>query len=383
MKAIKYLLSAVLLGSMSFAVTSCSDDDLGETIFPDVDSTPDPTAATYQLDKFLWDNFLTPYNLQFKYKMEDVNTDMDYNLVPATYDKSVDLAVLVKHLWFDVYDKVAGPDFLKQYGPRIIHVIGSRGYQTTTSTILWGLTESRTKISLFGINELDPSNTYLLNTHYFETMHHEFAHVLHQTKTYPTEFATVSVGNYDATNWSSRQESMCNSKGFITNYASSAYTEDMAEIVAQYITLSDAQWERKLELAGRGWTTGTDDDNVEASAVYYCYYYYDLNDTSSPDNLHYCDEYYVRTETDEDGTVHKYYLNNRDLEGNRIVVYDVEDEDKVDGVEVINRKLQIMRTWLADVWGVDLDALRTEVQARQAALDIESLRQQVYGITKP
>ena len=80
-----------------------------------------------------------------------------------------------------------------------------------------------------------------------------------------------------------------------------------------------------------------------------------------------------------DGTVHTYWKNERDKSGNRIVVYDVEDKDGIDGVEAIMQKVQIARGWLKDAWGVDLDELRNEVQTRQANCNIADLRSQ-YGL---
>lgn len=422
-KAIKYLFSALMVVGMSSIFTSCSEDSLGPTIFPDIDSSPDPSAASYQLDKFCWDNYLTPYNLQFKYKLEDVNIDMDYNLTPASYEQAVDLAVLVKYLWFDAYKEVAGEEFLKQYGPRIIHVIGSLGHQPQTNTVIWGLTEGATKVSLYGINQLDPNDAASLTSHYFETMHHEFTHVLHQTKTYPSEFNYVSVGNYDGNNWQDRQVSMCNSKGFVTNYASSAFVEDIAETVSNYITMTDDQWNRMLSLAARGWTTGSaSDDKPQANAVYYSYFCYNNNDQSEGSAKVYLHEYQVTNFVTPDGDTIKarvgmfspdFYKGKEpytlqadsvtyhdakgrvvDAEGYLlkdngakyqipIIVYDVPDEDGINGPEIILKKLGILRTWLAEVWHVDLDKLRAEVQKRQVNVNIEELRKQVYSIPVP
>ena len=214
-----------------------------------------------------------------------------------------------------------------------------------------------------------------MNDLYFHTMHHEFAHILHQTKTYPTEFNTISVGRYDASNWQYRGDEVT-SLGFVTTYASSEYREDFAETIACFIVYTDAQWERTLQLASRGWATSAGEDDLDAT--YYSYYYYPQND--SEQDLVYVDERYVNIVTDEDGTVHKYYRNERDKSGNRIVVYDVEDEDGIDGAEAIERKVQIAREWFRTAWNVDLDALREEVQLRQATYDINQLRQLVYGI---
>ena len=126
MKKIQYYISALFLVAITaMSMTSCSEDSLGPTIFPDEDEVLDPHSYSYQLDKFLKDYYLDTYNLTFLYKMPDISTNMNYNLVPATYERSIDLAVLCRYLWFEVYDSIVGPDFLKANGPRIILLVGS------------------------------------------------------------------------------------------------------------------------------------------------------------------------------------------------------------------------------------------------------------------
>lgn len=49
---------------------------------------------TFPLDTFIKKEFLEEYNMKFSYKFEDKSSDMQKNLTPAAYDKSVDLAVL-------------------------------------------------------------------------------------------------------------------------------------------------------------------------------------------------------------------------------------------------------------------------------------------------
>ena len=376
MKKIQYYISALLLVAVAaMSLSSCSEDKLGPTIFPDVDETLDPTSYTYKLDKFVKENYLDKYNLTFLYKMPDISTNMNYNLVPATYENSIDLAVLCKHLWFDVYDSVAGEQFLKTYGPRIILLIGSPAYDPYAGTETVGLAEGGIKISLFKVNAMNINDFNMMNEYYFKTMHHEFAHILHQTKTYPSEFNKISVGHYDGTNWQYRGNEV-NSMGFVTTYASSDFREDFAETIANYLVKTDTQWNRILELASRGYATSASDDDF--TAVYYSYYYYPDNDNTQ--DLVYVDERFVVTVTDEDGTVNKYYRNDRDPQGNRIVIYDVIDEDGIDGAEAILEKVRIARTWLQDEWGVDLDELRRVVQYRQATYNMDNLRKWVYDI---
>ena len=91
----------MILGSVCLLATgfaSCSDDDLGDTIFntnPSVDYL-DKSSFTFPLDTFIKVNYNEPYNIRMIYRLEDKATDMSKNLTPATYDNSVDMAVLTK-----------------------------------------------------------------------------------------------------------------------------------------------------------------------------------------------------------------------------------------------------------------------------------------------
>ena len=406
-----------MMSALAMGFTSCSDDDFTETIFPDQSEELDPTSSTYKFDKWLKQTYLDVYNLDFRYKMQDVGTDMNYNLVPATYQNAQDLALLAKHLWFDVYNDVVGPNFLKEYGPRIIHLIGSPAYDPSTGTITVGLAEGGIKVSLFRVNALDLNSPDQLNEYYFKTMHHEFAHILHQTKTYPAKFNTISVGKYDGSNWQDRQEGVVLSCGFVTTYASSAYREDFAEIIANYIVKTDAQWERFYNLASRGWATPSGDD---PNAIYYCYYYYKDNVVDEEKKQYFSNDDLFNEYVTPNGDTINVYSNqvtkefyrgeapytqdadnpgkyfdakNRpvdesgfllDERGNKIAIpvtaYKVEDKDGIDGVAALKEKIQIARDWLRDSFGVDLDKLREEVQKRQATFDINELRKQIENV---
>lgn len=373
---ISYAAPVLLAASSALSLASCSDDKFTDTIFPDPETTVDSTQVTYKFDKWLEQNFLEPYNVQVQYKLKDISTNMTYNLVPASLSQSEDLALLSKYLWFDVYSKIVGDDFLKTYCPRILAFVGSAAINPQSHNETVGLAEGGVKISLFKVNNLDVTNISALSDLYLQTMHHEFTHILHQAKSYPTEFNTISIGKYDSQNWQDRNEGVCASLGFTTPYASSAFREDVAETVANYITLTDAEWARLLELAGRGWAS----NKVEGAqqATYYCYYFYPDN---NPDRtLNYCNERDVFTETDSTGVVQKFYKMETDSEGNRIKVYDVEDNDGIDGVEAINRKVSLLRNWLKDTFGVDLDAIREEVQYRMQHVDITELRKQIDNV---
>lgn len=393
MKIFKYIVPVL----MAPLFVACSEEEPGPSIFPNVSDDPDPASYTYKFDKWLNINFRDEYNVDFKYLMEDVEADMDYNLVPATYENARDLALLTKYLWYDSYEEVAkSKDFIKSYGPRILHLVGSPAYNPNSGTETLGLAEGGLKVTLFKVNEMDLTDINMLNEYYFRTMHHEFGHILHQTKSYPTDFNLLSTGRYDEGSWQSKQPGYVASLGFVTPYASSQAREDFAETIANYLTRTDDQMELILWMAKQGWTTGSDKAEGELEdedADYFCYYFYD--NPEDPESRHYflyseekvpgncrmglvglnC-EYLTTVAEVED------YLNKQ-----RAIreIYPVEDKDNVNGYEMILNKQSIARNWFTDQWKLSFDELRNIVQKRQKnfKVELEKLRQEVEDIQVP
>ena len=285
---------------------SCSqNDELGASVF-DTTDTLDVNSASYTFDSLLREEYLKPYNLDFRYRMQDVGSDLDYNLVPVSFAKAQQMAKLVKYLWFDVYGTVVSPDFLKQNGPRIIHLIGSPAYNPISGTILLGTAEGGIKVTLYRCNDLDPTNVDMLNEYYFKTMHHEFAHILHQKRNYPVDFNQLSKGRYNPIGWQYYTDSQAASMGFVSPYAGSQIQEDFVEIIANYLVKSDADWNNILLMA------------------------------SQP---------------------------GKDYQGETLA------DDGVDGKALILKKLDIASKWLQNSWNIDIVKLRAEIIKREAHIN--------------
>ena len=107
MKIIRTLIIAAVLG---VGFTSCSEDDLNPTSIFDTTET-----VRNEFDQWIWENYTEPYNIELKYRFDDTESDMDYNVIPADYNKSIALAKLEKYLWMEVYVKLAGEEFLCSY----------------------------------------------------------------------------------------------------------------------------------------------------------------------------------------------------------------------------------------------------------------------------
>lgn len=236
MKNIKWFFIALL----SLSIYACSEEDLdANSIFDSETAVPDN-----EFDTWLKKNYTDNYNIEFKYRFEDKESDHSYHLVPADYNKSIALAKLTKHLWLESYDELLGKDFLRTYSPRVMHLVGSPAYNSQGSIIL-GTAEGGLKITLYNVNNIDLDNIDIadLNYWYFKTMHHEFAHILHQTKEYTTDFNLITPGSYQSSSWVNLSEKEALDMGFISNYASSETQEDFVEIIAIYVTNTAEYWD--------------------------------------------------------------------------------------------------------------------------------------------
>ena len=235
-----------LLFAASIVLGACNEDKLdSHSIF----NTESPERNAF--DTWLLLNYIIPYNIQFNYKYIDKESDNTYNLIPAEYEKCVAMAKLTKYLWIDSYNELLGETFIKTYCPRMIQLIGSKAYNSQGSVVL-GTAEGGLKITLYNVNELDVNNPNIdfLNTWFFKTMHHEFAHILHQTKNYSTDFNLIST-DYQGPSWLNLEsDEIANTMGFITRYASFSPDEDFVEIISNYITHDADYWENVLNNGG-------------------------------------------------------------------------------------------------------------------------------------
>lgn len=248
MKLIKYIALAIFF---ICGMSSCDDNSLNDQ---SVFSTDPPQRNEF--DTWLLNNYIYPYNIDFKYRMEDKESDHDYNLTPAEYEKSVAMAKLVKFLWLDTYVEIMNNDreFICTYGPKMLHLIGSPAYEE--GQIVLGTAEGGLKVTLYNVNALDVTDPDIeaLNFWYFHTMHHEFAHILHQTIEFPREYYEVSTGKYTGAGWVNITDADALERGFITKYGSTEVHEDFAEIVSNYITHDAAWWAAQMRIASDGAT---------------------------------------------------------------------------------------------------------------------------------
>jgi len=138
-----------------------------------------------------------------------------------------------------------------------------------------------------------------LNHYYIKTIHHEFTHILNQTRDYPTSFTQVTPNSYvNDSQFSEPYVYVYLQRGFISAYAQTEPREDFAEMMSEYVTHTAEWWEEQLQAADTKWS----------------------EDPS-------------QTET---------------------------------GRALIEQKLDIVRAYMFDTWGIDMDELRDCILRRQA-----------------
>ena len=229
---------------LSFFVlfSSCNNDKFGDTIF----DTSSPSRTKF--DTWLLDNYNNKYNIDFLYKFSDIEADQKYNLTPAVLNKSIILAQIVKYVWLEAYDEVAGIDFTRQYVPKMILLVGSGAY-SGDGTVVLGTAQGGLKVTLYRVNDLQLDISYL-NENYFHVMHHEFAHILNQNKGYDPGFKIITESGYIGNDWYKDSDPSAQKKGFITAYAQYEPNEDFVETYSMYVTHDQAWWNKALTNAG-------------------------------------------------------------------------------------------------------------------------------------
>ena len=380
------------------AVSCGNDDDFTESIFDTNIPVVDPNKATYEFDQWLYDNFGKPYNVEIQYRFNMPASDYSYQLTPADYNRSQLLAHFIRYLFYDVYTKYAGENFMKQYGPRIFHFIGSSGYSARTGTEVLGTASGGVKITLYNINAMKPYSENVvynavdidtLNEKYFHTMHHEFSHILHQTKSYPVTFGQVTSGTYDPLDWQERDSVETHQLGYLTHYGSSATYEDFVETLSCIITDTDYRWMNRIINACSAGVRQGDKEQVlelidslgidinQAGAHWNNFTIYKESEYNRESGIYEPTNRYVldvhRNSAQVVNKGNTAYVNqfryaepqHFDSFNDYLNWVSYTTDESVAGMNAILKKISIATAWYTDRWGLRAFTLRKEVGERQ------------------
>ena len=302
MRKIHFISALLIAATLSF--TSCNEEALGPSIF---DTTP---IERTEFDYWLLRHFVHPFNAEVLYRFEDIESDFFFNLTPADLRLSKKLAQIIKHTWLDAYVEVVDSAFLRRNMPRIIQFIGSRALNPDGSEI-GGTAEGGLKVTLYNVNGLEMNMSSIRWKLWI--IHHEFAHILHQTIMYDVSFREITPA-YLGQGWMQINQSFGQrgalERGSITPYSLSAADEDFVEMFTAYILTDADAWESLMQIA---------EGNI-----------------TIPENSGWSSDF--------------------------------------TGRDAIERKLEILKSYMRDVWGLDMDEMRrVSLRRMQEVLTMEFL----------
>lgn len=244
-------LSFVAIATVFFA--SCSKE---EKLNADIVGLGGDTWAKGPVDEWISTNYTTPYNIEVKYKWDRSELGEIYkNVVPVREDLVIPVMEAIKKTWIDPYVAVKGADFMKVYSQKQFYLAGSPSYNSN-GTITLGTAESGRKIVLLDLNTFNPSNRAAVKQ-ILHTMHHEFAHILHQNIMFTADYQRITPSDYTAT-WFNIFRGAYSStaaldkimyeadfwgKGFITPYSRSNKDDDFVEMVSTLLEGGQANFD--------------------------------------------------------------------------------------------------------------------------------------------
>ena len=227
---------------------SCAKDEISsESIFKDEEQN------NTEFDSWLQRNYVEPYNIRFEYRMPDRETSFNYWVSPPNIKESIMIAKLIKFTTLEAMvemmssgDETEDPAlFVKSYFPKVLFLVGSFEISSSGSTAL-ASAENGLQINILGVNFFE----YHKDAERIAgTMLHEFTHILDGIHGSPAEFKDITLSDYVGDRYTSLTDDPYQ-KGFVSNYARSHYSEDVAETGGRLISLTEAEREAMIAKAG-------------------------------------------------------------------------------------------------------------------------------------
>lgn len=211
------------------------------------------TYAKGTLDKWLEDNFLNPYNMEILYRFDRYQAKIDKEIAPVKEGKVQPIMEGVQQIFIQPYLDVSSKAFLLPILPKEIALFGTGEYSDNQITL--GTADAGRQINLYEVNDYDRNNVVSVmgtpeRPAAFHTMHHEFAHILHQNVPVPPGYEEIS-SNYVGSSWvgSGNSAATAKSLGFITRYARNNKDEDFAEMIATLLVAGQDQFDAYVNTA--------------------------------------------------------------------------------------------------------------------------------------
>lgn len=198
-----------------------------------------------EIDIYFRTNYLKPYGTAVRWKWDDKLVENSKKVTPVKREHCIPMGEFINRFWLEPFTITeAGDDFMKEHFPPEIVLVGSRMYNAN-GTVTLGYADAGVRITFTQVNEFDLKNEDWLLMQ-LRTAEHEYAHIVHQKHNLPSGFKQVSLGNYVSNNWvnlpgdvqadNPRISREAIARGMVSNYGASDDNEDFCEVLSLYIT---------------------------------------------------------------------------------------------------------------------------------------------------
>lgn len=241
MKNFIKITAIILLGLF---IASCKKEETLHVTEAPVGLGGDKTVSN-ETDKWIYENLTKVYNVAGYYKWKPGQFPFEYEQIPPSEDKALPVFQAILHVCIEPYNAETGSKtFMQKYLPKTLILAGSNQY-LSNGLIVLGTAEGGTAITFFDANSFKRSKSdTLFLKQMVKTLHHEFAHILHQNIIYPQSFRDIT-GNYTGS-WFNITNAEAIKKGFVTNYAQSGPDDDFVETYAVMLSEGKAGFEKNI-----------------------------------------------------------------------------------------------------------------------------------------
>lgn len=224
-----------------FTISSCTKE---ESLDVNLEDYNYDNFENKEIDNYISTNLTKPYNIEVVYRFDRSHTDISKNISPPDINKVQPAIDMIRDGFLKVYEKVAGPTFIKTYTPKQFVLFGSHAYNANGSVTL-GTADGGKRVVLYDINNLNPDAPDNIKRR-LRTIHHEFTHIINQIVAIPPSFRTITTDYVSDWLASSNTDAEALRLGFISPYSRSSFGEDFAETVAHLLIEGQGYYDRRI-----------------------------------------------------------------------------------------------------------------------------------------
>lgn len=251
--------------------SSCKKEKLDTSEADNLNGLGGDTWVHGPIDKWIYDTLTVPYNMSVKYKWDQFEdmSDITKILVPIKEEYVIPIMTAINNVWINTYIAESSKGFIQRIAPKFFYLIGSPAYNEN-NTIKLGQAEGGTKIILLDMNRTKvksmagylPSDSNNVKR-MFQTIEHEFGHILHQNVLYPQEWKNQNPSLITST-WTDYTDVQALRDGFLSAYSMNTVDDDFVDMIAIMLVNGKAGYEKMVASIPAG---VTDRGTTQAQAI--------------------------------------------------------------------------------------------------------------------